>query len=221
MAQYDSADLLARTRRALRLPALDQPEVDAAIYQALEEAQTHWMAVLAALVPEANYTIEKLTTSDGGYTYGPMAGEPLGGHLELAGTRGGQPLFPSTDWGYGDFVIEGQSIRIPGNRTRTFSDGPWARYVKAPGLLDATTQPVIKPAYIRLLLVQRAAAIYARNTEGRNPQPYIDEETRLWQGDRRLGGIGFLDQLKTQYFGQGAQSVVHDGAPWYQPFLGR
>jgi hypothetical protein len=220
VAQYDSADLLARTRRALRLPALDQPEVDASLYQALEEAQTHWMGRLAALVPESNYTIEKLTTPDGGLTY-TLAAEPMGGHLELRAARDGVMLIPSTDWGSGDFVMEGQVIRIPGNRTRTFADGPWARYVKAPGLLDATNPPIIKPSHIRLLLVQRAAAIYARNSEGRNPQPYLDEENRLWQGDRRLGEVGFLDQLKTQYFAAGAQSVVNDGSPWYTPFLGR
>ena len=221
MAQYDSADLLARTRRALRLPVLDQPEIDTSLYQALEEAQTHWMGILAALVPEANQGApELLTTSDGGFTY-TLASEPMGGHLELRAARDGVMLVPSTDWGSGDFVMEGQTIRIPGGRQRTFTGGPYARYIKAPGILDATNPPVIKPSYIRLLLVQRAAAIYARNSEGRNPQPYLDEEMRLWQGVRRLGQIGFLETLKTQFFGAGAQSVVHDPSPWYAPFLGR
>lgn len=220
MAQYDSADLLARTRRALRLPSLDQPEVDVALYQALEEAQTHWMGILAAMVPELNYgPPELLTSSDGGFTYN-LSSEPLGGHLELRSSRGGSVLLPSTDWGAGDFVLEGGVLRIPNGRSRSFgATGPYARYVKAPGVLDATNPPVIKPAFIRLLLVLRAAAEYAMHSEGRNPQPFLDAEARLWGGDPRLGSVGFRDTLKTQTFASGAQATTGDGGPWYAPFL--
>ena len=216
MAIYDSADLLARTRRALRLPSLDQPEVDAQLYQYLEEAQTFWLSRVAALIPETNYSTPiKLTSSDGGYTY-DLPSEPLGGHMEILPDRRGSPLFPTTDWGQGDFVMEGQKIRIPGNRTRTFADGPYARFVATPGLLDGSNQPVLKPTFLRLLLPQRAAAIYARNTEGRDPRPYLDIEGELWRGDPSRGDIGFLDTLKTQYAYSGAVGAdIYSGDWWH------
>lgn len=218
MAQYDSADLLARTKRLAKRPATDEDIADADWYVKLEEAQTKWMGQLASLVPEVNYgPPELLTTSDAGLTY-DLVSEPLGGHLELKASLTGITLLPGTDWGSGDFVIEGQKIRIPGGRRRTFPGGPYARYVKAPGLLSAAVQPVLKPAFCRLLLPPTACLLFALEGGGiRDPNYYRSLIQTLWTGDPDMPGDGgFLQVLKTQYFAAGAASVADASGDWWR-----
>ena len=217
MALYDSPDLLARTKRLAKRPTSDEDITDAQFYIYLQEAQTHWMAQLASLVPESNYGApELLTTADNGYTY-TLTSEPIGGHLELKASLTGTPLLPSTDWGSGDFVMEGQTIRIPGGRTRTFTAGPYARYVKSPGLLDGSNPPVLKPAWCRLLLPPRACYLFALEGGVRDPNPYRALEQKLWAGDPDFAGDGgFLQALKTQYFGAGTQAVAGQSGYWWQ-----
>lgn len=217
MAQYDSADLLARLRVALQRPSLDEAYTDDMLYSFLEEAQSYWMGQLAAHVPELNYSPpELLTTTDGGYTY-QLGSEPLGGHIEVRNGRDGNLLFPSTDWGSGDVVLEGQTLRIPGGRSRLFPSGIYARYIKAPGLLNASNPPVMKPTFCRLLLVPRAAILYCIRGEARNPAPYEMQELRLWAGDPRIpGDTGYLGQLKTQFLGAGVVAADWGDPAWWR-----
>jgi hypothetical protein len=217
MALYDSADLLARTKRLARRPGTDEDITDPIWYEKLAEAQVQWMGELAALVPEPNYSApEQLTSPDGGFTY-TLAAEPLGGHLELRATRGGLVLLPGTDWGDGDFVLEGQIIRIPGGRSRSFPNGPWARYVKAPGVLDATNQPVMKPAFARLLLPPTACYLFALEGGIRDPGHYEKLMQERWSGNPNLPGTGgILQTLKTQFFAAGQAAVVSANLPWWR-----
>lgn len=218
MAQYDSADLLARTKRLAKRPGNDEDTTDADWYVRLEEAQTQWMGVFASLAPEQNYSApELLATLDGGFTY-QLASEPLGGHLEVRASRGGQLLIPSTDWGSGDFVIEGQTIRIPNGRSRAFSNGPYARYVKAPGLLTAAVQPVLKPAWCRLILPPTACYLHALEGGLRDPNFYLKLMQHRWAGDPDIAGDGgMLQTLKTMYFGAGMAAVASSlDMPWWR-----
>jgi hypothetical protein len=217
VAQYDSADLLARVKRLAKRPGIDEDTTDAEWYVRLEEAQTKWMAQFAALVPEQNYAApELLTTADAGLTY-QLGTEPLGGHIEIRHGRDGQLLIPSTDWGTGDFVFEGQTIRMPHGRARTFDQGLYARYVKAPGLLTAGVQPVLKPAWCRLILPPTACYLHALEGGLRDPNFYLKLMQDRWAGDPDLAGdTGMLGTLKTQYFAAGMASVATLDMPWWR-----
>lgn len=223
MAQYDSADLLARVKFMAKRPAQDEDVTDPQWYIYLQESQTEWMARLAAIAPEFNYSApELMTTADLGETY-TLAAEPLGGHMEIRATRNGVVLNAGPDWSENaDYTAEGQIIRIPSKRRRTFGDGPYARYVKAPGLLDGTNPPVLKPAWCRLLLIPRACIKWASSGGVRDPSIFQDEEDRLWVGEPERGIPGFLETLKTQHLTSGMASVATHDQPWYRnPDMGR
>lgn len=217
MALYDSADLLAKTQALLKRPSTDEDVTSAQLYLWLADAQTYWMGQIATHCPEINYsTPELLTSADSGLTY-PLAAYPLGG-VEIRASRSGQLLMPGPDWSEtADFTVEGQTIRIPGGRRRTFTAGPYARYVRTPAALDGSTAPVMNPAYARLLLVPRACYYFATAGGYRDPSPYLLMEQKLWSGDPNLpGDTGFLGQMKAQYFGSGMAAAVspYDGAWW-------
>jgi hypothetical protein len=217
LALYDSADLLAKTKALLKRPSTDEDLTDAQLYLWLGDAQTYWLGQIAVHCPELNWVSpELLTSSDSGATY-TLASYPLGG-VEIRSSRSGDLLIPGPDWGdTTDYVIEGQTVRIPHGRTRTFSAGPYARYVATPAALDGSTAPVMKPAYARLLLPARAAITYCLAGGYRDPAPYMAIEQRLWSGDPNMpGDTGILGQLKTQYFASGMAAVKqpYDGAWW-------
>jgi hypothetical protein len=223
VAQYDSADLLARCKTLAQRPTTDEDMSDATWYGFLEEAQTYWIGQLAAHVPEVMYDApELMTSSDGGETY-TVASYPLG-HMEIRASRNGALLRPGPEWDEAaDYTQEGQTIRIPGGRTRSFSSGPYARYVKVPGLLNGATAPVLRPAHMRLLLVARACYLYALRGGYRDPTPFLQLEQKLWAGDPNLAGdTGYLGQLKTQYFGAGMAAVRPLDDAWWRgsPDLG-
>lgn len=222
MAMYDSADLLSRVKVDAQRPATDEDVTDAIWYQFLEEAQTYWIGQFAVHAPEVMYGApELMTTSDSGATY-TVASYPLG-HMEIRSSRSGPLLRPGPDWDpNSDYTPEGQIIRIPDGRRRTFTTGPYARYVAAPGLLSGAVAPVLKPAHMRLLLVPRACYYYALRGGHRDPTPFLQKEQKLWAGDPNLSGdTGFLGQLKTQVFGAGMAAAHGGDAPWYMsPDLG-
>ena len=221
MAFYDSADLLLRLKRLLVRPSVDQaPAPDAAmdttLYSFLEEAQLHWTRELATHVPESMYIFEKLTTADSGVSY-DFSGEPLG-EYELRRTPTGALMIPCPEWEQGgDYVPAGQKIRFPGQLARTFANGPWARYVKMPTVLDATHDPTLLPVHARQLLVPRAAVYFATRGGLRDPKPYQDLEDELWYGNAERGEVGILGSLKTQAFLQGAAAVSGlTSADWWR-----
>lgn len=102
-----------------------------------------------------------LTSSDGGVTY-PLAEWPMG-HMEVyAVESGGRELRGSS---YGDlsggFVFEGNKLRMPGNRPRTFASGPYARYSGYPQRLSASQEPTLMPYPARELILYKALVLAA------------------------------------------------------------
>ena len=223
MALYDSADLLAKVKALAQRPASDEAITDAQWYLWLGDAQTYWMTQIATHCPDLNVTVELMASSDGGATY-TLSASPIG-HVEVRSRRNGELLRPGPDWDpNSDYVPEGQTIRIPDGRTRTFTNGPYARYVKVPGALDGSTAPVLKPEFCRLLLVPQACYYYATSGGYRDPAPYLLMAQKLWAGHPNIpGDTGFLGALKAQYFGSGQAAVVADAdAAWWRgsPDLG-
>lgn len=218
MAYVDSADLLARTKALAQRPTTDEDMSDAQWYLFLGEAQVYWTTQIATHVPEAMVSApELMSTSDSGATY-TVASYPLG-HMEIRSARNGYLLRPGPEWDENsDYTPEGQTIRIPGGRTRVFSAGPYARYVKMPTLLDGSTPPTLKPDFCRLLLPPRACYIYATRGGYRDPSPYLLMEQKMWGGDPDLpGDVGYMGALKAQYFGSGQAAVTSgpfDDAWW-------
>jgi len=216
MANWDSADLLARCYVEAKRPATDASTSDAEWYQRLSAAQDQWLAIFAAHVPHTQIAApEQLATSDNKvYT---MAAYPLG-HVEFRDGRTGPllslgPEFSET----ADLVLEGQSVRIPGNRTRVFASGLWARYVPTGTVISASVEPVLKPAYARVLLVLQAVADWAREGGLRDPSPFLQKlQHRAWGDPMNPGDVGLLGALKSQAYGQGTVAENLDGYWWRQ-----
>lgn len=214
MAQYDSADLLARTRADLQRPSIDEDATDTVLYGYLEEGQTYWVSQIAASWPEVMYGAPVLmTTSDSGRTY--TVGPDIIGKMEVRNGQNGPQLLSGPDWAdTTGFVQEGKVARMPRGVARN-GLSLYARYVAVPGLLNASNQPVLMPAFLRLLLVARACALYCLRGGHRDPSPYFLKEQRLWQGDPSLpDDKGFAATLKQMYFLTGAGPVDAAGNPW-------
>lgn len=222
MADWDSADCLARLKLALQRPTTDDATTDAQLYQLLSNGQLKLIQVLAAHVPWINYDApELLTTADSGYTY-TFASYPLG-HAELREARNGIVMYPVPEWSDNTFgyVMEGQTIRFPRNQARTFSAGPYARYVKTPASISASVQPVVRPTHARQALVLEAAAEWALLGGLRDPSPYLLGVQRfLWGDGNTPGHVGLIPSLKNQYRGQGSQAI-YDGRWWLSADLTR
>jgi hypothetical protein len=216
---WDSANLHRKLLNRIRRPAADEELIEPdnatdAIWDLLSEAQDYWMEILAATIPDPNYGAPVLmTTADLGltYTFGldaeGQAVFPVG-HIELRESRNGRLLIPSADWGNGDFVMEGDRIRIPGGRTRIFSAGPYARFVTPWTKISAAVQPTMKPARARALIVTRAAIIWAVQGGLRDPAPWEKLEAVQW-------GV-LANSLATQFHLSGAQAVDDYSDEWWK-----
>src|SRR3990167_9532111 len=166
MANFDSADLLSRVKALLNRPSTDEAISDAQYYVMLGDGQRRVVSLLAFHAPEAMYGAPTLlSTADSGtsYTFGTDADGanicPIG-HIELRSSKTGAMIPPASDWDPTTlaFIYNGSdTIRWPGQKSRTFSDGPYARFVTPPGLLNASTAPTLKPLYARELIVYDAA----------------------------------------------------------------
>ena len=212
MALFDSADLLARLRLALNRPTSDEAMSDADCYSFLTEAQQDVAQRIAFECPEEMYgALTLLTTADSGatYTFGTDADAaaicPMGRILLLASKTG--PEIPPGDDNSGStsaFIFEDDKIRWPGAKTRTFADGPYARFVTPPGLLSAAVAPVIpKPA--RGMLPYKAAAMAASLRLGLNGAPFEEEYEKRW--------FTYLATAKTKYRSQ--TSAAGQGGQWF------
>jgi hypothetical protein len=224
VALWDVADCLARAKRLVNRPVPDAALADTDWYAFFTEAQSRVYSMLAVHCPEAVYGAPVLmTTADSGltYTYGTDSGLPTGyttifpiGHVEIRASRAGNLLRPGSDWDMsGDvFVPEGDRIRFPGGRTRIFTDGPYARFVKPPGVVDATTGVLtLEPPFARILIVDDAVTRAAQ----RMSQDTAEHEARFQQDWAEV-----LFALKSQYHGQGLQGVGGSGAPWWRGSMG-
>jgi hypothetical protein len=183
-------------------------------YDLLSEGQDFWVRRIASVYPEALYGAPvKLTTADLGYTYtfgldaDGMAIFPIG-HVEIRASRTGNVLIPGTDWQNNDFVLEGSKIRMPNGRQRTFTDGPYARFVAPPTNISAAVQPVINPPQARILIVLRAVITWATNGGLRDPSPWEKEELVQWSA--------IADSYRTQFHLAGAQAIGEDDGEWWR-----
>jgi hypothetical protein len=231
MAQYDKAALLASCKLEAKLPATSEFPTDANWYAWLTEAQEHWYGQFSIHCPWVIMEAPTLlTTTDSGVTYDfpddadgdPV--EPLA--VSIFDRIDGRPLKNAAFWDVnGDYVWEGNKIRFPRNRAKTFSSGPYARFVNPPGLIDGSNEPTLKPKRARKLLVYRACAIWASRGGKRNPAPFFRMEAAFWIGNPAVGDFGLLGELKMQNPWQGTESVSEnmggilagvDNGQWYQ-----
>lgn len=217
--RWDSLNLVRKCINRARRPDTDEEMLESdgvtnAWYDLLSEAQDHWVRRIAAIYPEALYGAPvKLTTADGGYTYtfgNDADGQPIFpiGHVELRESRTGRVLIPGADWQDNDFVMEGNKIRIPNGRTKTFTSGPYARFVAPPTNISAAVQPVINPPQARVLIVLRAVITWATNGNLRDPSPWEREEQSQWET--------IANAYRTQFHLSGAQAIDDDYGEWWK-----
>jgi hypothetical protein len=190
MPRYDSQHLLSLLRTELRRPepqTLDDLLTEDMGYEFLTQAQEAILEKIAQHRPELNYAGPpvKLVTDDQGYSYrfGGTAEEPLEviGAIELyASPTRGQLLAVGPFYGEQDAVMDGTHVRFPGGRPRLFTDGPYARFVPRGQVIDATHQPVLRPVAARILIVYRAASLFATGPGRLDPAPFDLKETRRW-----------------------------------------
>lgn len=202
MAAWDSADLLERWklwagRGTGGVMDADELWTDARVYMVLADAQEQVFADMAPVAPHAFVSPPvQLTTSDGGVTYTFGSAYPFA-HVEVyAQETGGRELY-ATDYGdgSGDFVIEGNIIRSPGNRVRSYTVGPYARYTSFPARISASQAPSLDPEPARELILWKALEIGADVSQGAmDPTPwrarYEDARRRwtiVWQTQYRPG----------------------------------
>ena len=216
MALYDTADLLARSRRAAKRPATDAQVADTDWYAWLTEAQIKWVSKIANVAASVMYGAPtKLTTSDSGVTY-DFPSEPVG-QVEVRESPTGRIWIPCTEWeSGGDFVHENDRIRFPDQKAKIFGDGPYARWVAMPGVIDASSEPTLKPKHARLLLVHQACIYYAESGGNRDPAPFRSNMNDLWLGDPGdPDQQGLKAALKKQFAFSGA--VASKATPkWYE-----
>ena len=209
---YESADLLSRAKRLAQRPSSDEEMSDADWYALLTDAQRYYHGLVALHAPYVLMGAPVLlTSSDGGATYDFAAGVfPLA--VEVYDSPTGRLLRPGTYWDTnGDYVWEGNKIRIPRGATRSYAGGPYARYVAQAGDLTAATEPTLTPPHARMLFVYRAVADWARQGGYRNPGPFETMEQRLWSGTPATGDIGFLGFYKSQNPFYGATAISAQG----------
>lgn len=215
MAGWDSADLLDRFQMYLGRGtggAMDADELwtTARCYTWLADAQEAVYADLAPVAPHAFVSAPvQLSTSDGGVTYTFGSAYPFG-HVEVyAQESGGRPLYATT-YGItgGDFVIEGDTLRTPGNRTRTYVSGPWARFTGFPARMSASVEPSLAPDAARELILFKALEAAADVSNGTmDNAPWIEKYA---QAKRRWTVV-----WQTQFQSAGNAAYPAGSSPWW------
>src|SRR5579872_4021952 len=221
---YSSTDLLQRVKFKAQRPSSDTSMQDSDWYSLLLEAEIYWMTRIASVCPEALYGPPTMMTStDGGYTYYfgfDANGNPIFpiGDVELRQTQAGRPWQPGVDWDQSaDFIRNGAYIRFPGQRQRIYQNGPWARFITLPTMLDGSgnNEPVLLPIQARSLMVWRALILWARRAGTKDPQVFLDAEREEWFGNPAEGNHGILSMLRTQYALTGAESLYGQNGNWW------
>lgn len=228
MAYSTSAELLAGFKFFAQRPDTDESLTDAQIYVLLSKGQEKCYEMWSVHFPQVLYGDPTLmTTADSGLTYQFASSVFPYGSVEIRSSRTGALLIPTTDWGDGDYVWEGDQIRIPSGQTRSFADGaPYARYISPPDDIDDSTEPTLKPAMARAMILYYALYQWAERGGGMNeadPNRFLGMFQSAWSGDPRLpGDIGILAVLKKQGYGQGMSAMEVSGQPFYRgsPDLG-
>ena len=202
-------------------PSSDESVTSAQWYVALTEAQARVYELLAFIHPESLLGVPvKLTTSDSGvtYTFGTDSGLPTNyqnisaeGSIILLASKTGPEIPPGTDADNSTevFIFEDGVIRWPGQKTRTFSDGPYARFITPSGALDASTAPTLKPVHLRGVLPYDACRRIAMRL-GEDPAP--------WEAMFQVEWREQLMALKSRFWGQGRAFQRGSAGPWYRSF---
>ena len=185
MTAYDSADMLSRLIERLRLPVDDTGAVisqeagwgssttayKTSLYRLLTEAEAQIVQYLAPRIPHWFITAPLLlTSSDGGYTY-PIKDNNgtqiyAVGVMRLYVRLADIPHSPLVE-GI-DYTLEGNLIRMPANRTWTFSDGPYVQPTNETVALSDSVNPTI-PIRCRDAMVAYAAAEFCAQGGMRDP----------------------------------------------------
>ncbi len=220
MAYESSAELLAGFDFFAMRSTTDESITDAQKYILLEQGQKHIYGIFATHVPAVLYAARaKLPTADSGLTYTFPDDVFPSGNVEIRASRNGKLLKPTVDWGSGDYVWEGDTIRSPNGKAKTYSDGPYARYVVPAGDLDASSEPTLEPPRARALILYYALYLFAERGGGMNqidPNRYLGLFQSELSGDSRIpGDIGILGELKRQGYGSGVAAFDTPG-PWYE-----
>lgn len=216
-----SAELLAGFKFFAMRSAVDESLTDAEIYILLSAAQQHSYGMFAIHFPEVLYEVPTImTTADGGKTYTFASSVFPFGNVEIRSSLNGNLMIPGTNWdGNCDYVWEGDRIRIPNNRSRTFSAGPYARYIKMPSDITALVEPTLKPSFARPLILYYALYLWAERGGGVNqvdPNRYLGMFQSAWAGDPRLSGdAGIMGVLLRQGYGSGMAAITVE-QPWYR-----
>lgn len=214
MALFDSADILSRIKALLNRPTTDEVFSDAQLYQFAGDAQRRVVSLIAMHCPEAMYGAPTLlSTSDSGATYTFGSGVSPIGHIELRESPTGAMIPPASSWdnttlGY---LFEAEKIRWPGQKTRTFADGPYCRFITMPGVLDGSTAPTLKPEFARELIVYDACERAAIRSGGIDPAPYAQMFNVRWPE--------ILQAIVTAHHGAGGVAVQGGvGGVWWSGF---
>jgi hypothetical protein len=188
MAHWDSADLFDRFLLHLGrgnggTVGPDELWTAPRVWRALSDGQAFVFTALAPIVPNALVLPPfQMQTSDGGVTYTFGSAQPLAQIEVWAQETAGRELYATTYGNTGgDFVIDPLGIRMPGNRPRTFSSGPWARGVFLPSEISATVEPALQPAAARELILWRALEVAADLPGGEiDPRPWRERYAEAW-----------------------------------------
>ena len=219
---WSSTDLLARCKFYAQRPAIDESMADSDWYSLLTEANAYWVQRIAAVRPEVLYgPPQQIFSSDGGFSYNfgvDADGNPIYpiGHVEIRQSTFGREWIAGADYdNTSDFIISGATIRFPGGKAKTYTDGPIARFVTPGGTVNSTTQPTVNPPHARMLIVARALVSWATRGGFRDPTPFVNMENNIWFGDPNSGSMGILAELKTQYMTQGAEALSATQGRWW------
>jgi hypothetical protein len=214
-ALWSSPDLLRRVKQYARRPATDTSVTDEMWYDFMTEAQVEVFSDLFTRFPAMQWSAPLLlTSSDGGYTYDfglDADGDPINpmGHTEIFPDLRSIPDSP-LEYGV-DYQLEGYVLRIPGNRSRLFAAGPYARFVSRPDVaITDEANPLLYPKEARMLLVWKALQAYAsRPGNGADPAYFEDKYNKA------------LDKELLKAATQFNQSQVYGGKWWRAADLGR
>lgn len=227
MAYETAAELLAGFLFYAQRPTTDESLTPAQIYTLLSKGQEKCYEMWAVHAPEVLYGVPTLlTTADSGATYTFGTSVFPYGSVEIRSSRSGALLTPTTDWGDGDYVWEGDNIRIPNGKTRTFSAGPYARFITAPVDISGTQEPTLAPKMARAMILFYALYLWAERGAGVNqadPNRYLGMFQSAWSGDPRIpGDVGIMAVLKRAAYGQGMSAGEVNDQPFWRgsPDLG-
>lgn len=220
MPAWDSPDLLARVKRYAKRPSVDEAFDNGDWYALLTEAEQKWKPILAVHMPGPMYNAPQQLTKVGDgetYTFPDETDPPLA--IELYTGPNGNVLTPGAYHDpNADYVWEGTRIRMVRGRARTFSDGPYGRWVSAPGEIDEETDSTIQPAKNRVLLVFDALERWASIGGYMDPLHWTKQLQKALYGDPAVpGDIGILGD-KAQDYAAGMAAIAQGGPyRWWRP----